>query len=431
MAFRGGDIIKVAEHGVTNIGGQDRGSLQPHRRISQLSGHLLMIGTASLASADANGASHVVAPEQCAAAGDSAIANRKVVMAKAPEGQPHVSDFSVVSEGLPQIGEGEMLLRTKWLTLDPYIRGLGSNEDTKQFGGFMRDPKNQGNVIIGGTVSEVVESRANGWSPGDLVVGYYGWQEYSVGKATDVQWNHPKWPIEKWDSSLGPPSTALGILGMTGYTAYFGLLEVAKARAGETVVVSAASGAVGQVVGQLAKIHGCRVVGIAGGPKKCAFVVNELGFDACIDYKDKSVDLPTALKAAVPGGIDVYFENVGGDILEAVIPLLNKGCRIPVCGWVSQYNGATHATSPLARLNAAGLPALGGKAKSTEGYAFFSFINFVSRFPEALQAMSTWMKEGKLKYRESVTVGLDGAAGAFMGMLRGENFGKTIVQVSA
>lgn len=367
-------------------------------------------------------------PGLAAASCASGITNRKVVMTKTPQGEPQASDFEVVSEILPPIGEGEMLLRTRWLTLDPYMRGLGSNEDTKMFGGFMRDDKNAGSTIVGGTVSEVVESRASGWSPGDLVVGYYGWQEYSVGTTKDVQWGNPAWPIEKWDLASGPPSTALGILGMTGYTAYFGLLEVAKVKPGETVVVSAASGAVGQVVGQLAKIHGCRVVGIAGGPRKCAYVVDEFGFDACIDYKDKSLNLLAALQAAAPGGIDVYFENVGGEVLEAVIPLLKKGSRVPVCGWVSQYNGAT-GKSPLARLQEAGLKRLGGKAKSPEGFAFFSFNMFVPRFPEALKALSAWIKEGKLKYTESVTVGLDGAVGAFLGMLRGENFGKTLVQM--
>ena len=218
---------------------------------------------------------------------------------------------------------------------------------------------------------------------------------------------------------------------MTGYAAYAGLLNVATIKAGETVVVSAASGAVGQVVGQLAKIHGCRAVGIAGGPRKCAYVVDELGFDACIDYK--AGELPTALAAAVPDGIDVYFENVGGDVLEAVIPLLNPGCRVPVAGWVSQYNiprnnapWEQQQATPLTRLREAGLKDLGEEG-STEGFRFFHFFELAARQPdagEAVRTMSGWIKEGKLKYRESVTHGLDSAAGAFIGMLRGENFGK-------
>jgi NADPH-dependent curcumin reductase CurA len=245
------------------------------------------------------------------------------VLKRNPEGEPKPSDFEVVTAEVPPIAEGQMLLRTKWLTLDPYMRGLDAS-------GPMNNERSVGSIIVGGTVSEVVESRANGWSEGDLVVGYYGWQEYSVGTPEDLQWGNEAMPIEKWDGSLGPPSTGLGILGMTGYAAYVGLLNVATIKAGETVVVSAASGAVGQVVGQLAKIHGCRAVGIAGGPRKCAYVVDELGFDACIDYK--AGDLPTALAAAAPDGIDVYFENVGGEVLEAVIPLLNPGCRVPVAG---------------------------------------------------------------------------------------------------
>ncbi len=244
-------------------------------------------------------------------------------------------------------------------------------------------------------------------------------------------------PIEKWDRSLGPPATALGILGMTGYAAYVGLLNVATIDRGETVVVSAASGAVGQVVGQLAKIHGCRVVGIAGGPRKCAYCVDELGFDACIDYK--AGDLRAALAAAVPDGIDVYFENVGGEVLEAVIPLLNPRCRVPVCGWISQYNTPGNnvpweqqQTTPLQRLREAGLKEL-GKEGSTEGFRFFHFMELAARQPDAresLRTMSGWIKEGKLKHRESVTQGLDSSVEAFIGMLRGQNFGKTMVQVS-
>ena len=208
----------------------------------------------------------------------SGVVNRRIVLKKNPEGEPKPSDFEVVTEEVPPIAEGQMLLRTKWLTLDPYMRGLDAS-------GPMNNKRNVGSTIVGGTVSEVVESRARAWNEGDLVVGYYGWQEYSVGTPEDLQWSNAAMPIEKWDGSLGPPSTALGILGMTGYAAYTGLLNVATIKAGETVVVSAASGAVGQVVGQLAKIHGARVVGIAGGPRKCAYCVDELGFDACIDYK--------------------------------------------------------------------------------------------------------------------------------------------------
>jgi len=359
------------------------------------------------------------APQLLAAPVDSGVTNRKVVLKNPPQGEPKASDFEIVSEPLPSPGEGEMLLRTKWLSLDPYMRT----------GEGMASKRALGKTIVGGTVSEVLESRAPGWQKGDLVVGYYGWQEYTIAKATDIQWHQKGLPIEKWDSSLGPASTAVGILGMTGYTAYYGLLEVAKPKAGETVVVSAASGAVGQAVGQLAKIRGCRVVGVAGGARKCAFCVDELGFDACVDYK--AGGLPAALKAACPKGIDIYFENVGGEVLEAVIPLLNAGCRVPVCGFISQYNGATTPSNPLQRLGEAGLKVLGKKG-STEGFRFFFWSEpaFLPRLGEAQRELSGWIKEGKLKYRESITQGLDSAVGAFAGLLRGENFGKTLVQVS-
>jgi len=356
--------------------------------------------------------------------------NRKIVLKRNPEGVPKRSDFEMVTEQLPTITEGQMLLGTKWLSLDPYMRGLDAS-------GTMNNAKNVGSIIVGGTVSEVLKSRASAWSEGDLVLGYYGWQEYSVATPEDVQWGNQDMPIEKWDDSLGPPSTALGILGMTGYTAYVGLLRVATVKAGETVVVSAASGAVGQVVGQLAKIHGCRTVGIAGGPRKCAFCVNELGFDDCLDYK--AGGLPTALAAAVANGIDVYFESVGGEVLEAVIPLLNSGCRVPVCGWISQYNNPNNnaprqqqQATPLQRLREAGLKDL-GKDGSTEGFRFFTFRELAARQSDAgdaLRIMSSWIKEGKLKYRESVTQGLDSCVEAFIGMLRGENFGKTMVHIS-
>jgi len=275
-----------------------------------------------------------------------------------------------------------------------------------------------------------VASRADGWNVGDLVLGYYGWQEYVIANATDVQWHNEGIPIEKWDQSMGPASTAVGILGMTGYTAYFGLLEVGQPRPGETVVVSAASGAVGQVVGQLAKIQGCRVIGIAGGARKCAYCVEELGFDACLDYK--SPDLPTRLASVAPDGIDVYFENVGGDVLEAVLPLLNKGCRVPVCGYVSQYNGDM-SKAPMVRLRETGVKKMGsaGGTIGTEGFRFFFWSEpaFLPKRMDALRNLAGWVKEGKLKYKESVTEGgLDSMVDAFAGMLRGDNFGKAVIK---
>ena len=348
--------------------------------------------------------------------------NRKVVMKRLPNGMPTPADFEIVTETLGEPEDGQMLLKTRWLTLDPYLRPV-----------FMPREGNVGKTVIGGTVSEVVVSKAPAWQVGDLVVGYYGWREYCIAGASDVQWNNPHIPIQKWDSALGDPSTAVGILGMTGYTAYEGLLNVARVQAGETVVVSAASGAVGQVVGQLAKIHGARAVGIAGGPEKCACCVDEFGFDACVDYK--AGNLPADLAAATLDGIDIYFENVGGDVLEAVIPRLNPRARVPICGSIAHYNETpeTRRANPTQRLQEEGLKVI-GKDGNTEGYTSFGFSNLATRHPqaeEALADLSGWIKAGRLKYRESITEGLDSAVDAFIGMLGGRNFGKTMVRVSA
>lgn len=347
------------------------------------------------------------------------VENSQIVMRKIPQGLPTVDDFETIKIDIPELDIGQTLLKTRWLTLDPYMRSS-----------FMNDPNNEGKPIIGGTVSEVIESRSQRWNPGDLVVGYYGWQEYAIGSDSDVQWNNPDMPNEKWDETLGPASTSLGILGMTGYTAYQGLLNVAKVNAGETVVVSAASGAVGQVVGQLARIKGAYVIGIAGGPVKCTYCVEELGFDACIDYKaNRFVD---NLKQAAIHGIDIYFENVGGDVLEAVIPLLNPGARVPICGFIAHYNltRAERRPTPLERLKSAGLSIL-DKEGNREGFRFFGFSELAAQHPDAenaLREISQWIKEGQLKYRESVTTGLESCVPAFIGMLSGENFGKTIVR---
>ena len=347
--------------------------------------------------------------------------NQKIVMKQLPVGKPTEDDFEIVQEDLPAIAEGQMLLKTRWLTLDPYMRS-----------GFMADVSNIGKTVIGGTVSEVIESKADDWSVGDLVVGYYGWQTHSIGTADDIQWNNPGMPNQKWDGSMGDPSTALGILGMTGYTAYEGLLNVAKVKAGDTVVVSAASGAVGQVVGQLARIKGARAVGIAGGAEKCSFCTDELGFDSCVDYK--AGNLAADLAHAAPDGIDIYFENVGGDVLEAVIPLLNEGARVPICGFIAHYNDTPEERrqTPLQRLKAEGLRVL-GKDGNMDGFAFFAFSALSAKHPdaeEAVKTMSDWIKSGDLRYRESITDGLESAVPAFIGMLDGQNFGKTMVRLT-
>ena len=346
--------------------------------------------------------------------------NRRIVFATSPQGAPRPSDFEFVREAIPDLAEGEMLLRTLWLSIDPYMRS-----------DFMGYAKNVGKTMPGDTLSEVVESRAAGWKPGDLVVGYTGWQEYSIATADDVRWHVPEMPIQKWDGSLGPASSAVGVLGMPAYSAYQGMIHVAKIQAGETAVLSAASGAVGQVAGQLARIQGARAVGIAGGPAKCAYCVEELGFDACVDYKSDA--FPEALAKAVPNGIDVYFEGVGGAVLEAVIPLLNSGSRVPVCGWIADYNVDRDewASTPLQRLKAEGFPVI-GKGGGQGGYRMFTFGELAANpvaADEALRTLSGYIGEGKLRYRESITEGLDRAVDAFIGMLRGENFGKTVVHV--
>jgi NADPH-dependent curcumin reductase CurA len=296
-------------------------------------------------------------------------------------------DFEIVSETLPPLAPGEMLLKTKYLTLDPYMRSE-----------YMNSKRAVGPPVIGGTVSEVIESRCEGWSVGDLVVGYYGWTEYKIATAEDVQWNLENMPIEKWDTDLGEPSTALGVLGMTGYTAYHGLVNICSPQAGETVVVSAASGAVGQVVGQLAKIAGCHVVGVAGGPAKCSYCTDELGFDACVDYKAEGFGADT-IKEVCPNGIDIYFENVGGDVLEAVIPNLNANCRVPICGYIARYNVDNFIKvpegNPMIRLKELGLPILGRKG-STSGFTFFGWNAMgPEERSDVLQELSRLLQSGE------------------------------------
>ncbi len=241
--------------------------------------------------------------------------NTLITLAARPRGMPRIEDFRIVSEPAPVPEDGEMLVKTLWLSLDPYMRGRMSDRAS------YAKPLEIGEVITGGVVAQVVESKAPEFEVGEIVTGMYGWQAYAIARPDDYR-------LFRVDPELAPISTAVGVTGMPGQTAYFGLLRVGKPQPGETVVVSAASGAVGSVVGQVAKIHGCRAIGIAGGPAKCEYVIGELGFDACVDYK--ASDFPAALAAACPDGIDVYFENVGGAVLDAVVPLLNRGARVPV-----------------------------------------------------------------------------------------------------
>ncbi len=330
--------------------------------------------------------------------------HRRVVLVRRPPGEPAESDFRVEEAPVPEPRHGEVLVKGLYLSLDPYQRGR--MRDAASYAA----PVGLGEVMTGGIVGEVVKSNHAAFKVGDIVEDRLGWQEYAIGSAPGLR---------KVDPSLAPISTANGVLGMPGMTAYFGLLECGRPKPGETIVVSAASGAVGQVVGQIGKIMGCRVVGIAGGPKKCAFVKDELGFDACLDYKAEK-DLDAALRAASPNGIDVYFDNVGGEISDAVLRNLNFFARVALCGSISQYNATTPPMGP--RL----LGTFVGKRVTLRG---FIVTDFAEHYGPAMRQMSEWIKSGRLKYREDIVQGIEKAPRAFIGMLRGENFGKMLVKM--
>jgi NADPH-dependent curcumin reductase CurA len=329
--------------------------------------------------------------------------NVKVVLRTRPAGEPHASDFEIVKDTVPSPGPGAVLSRTIYLSLDPYMRGRISGARS------YATPVEVGDVIVGGTVGEVLASNDPRLVPGDIVLGAGGWQTHAVASAATLR---------KLDPREAPISTALGVLGMPGMTAYVGLHDIGRPQAGETVVVSSASGAVGAVVGQLARIRECRVVGIAGSDAKCRYVVDELGFDACLNYRD--VDLPGRLRAACPRGIDVYFENVGGAVLDAVMPLLNFRARIPLCGLIAEYNLPEPPRGPNLR------PLLVNRAL-IQG---FIVSDHADRMPAFLADMSRFVREGRVKYREDIVEGLERAPEAFIGLLRGKNFGKMLVRVS-
>ena len=330
--------------------------------------------------------------------------HRRVVLVRRPPGEPAESDFRVEEVPVPEPKHGEVLVKVHYLSLDPYQRGR--MRDAASYA----SPVGLGEVMTGGIVGEVVKSEHTGFKVGDIVEDRLGWQEYAIGGGPTLR---------KVDPAIAPISTANGVLGMPGMTAYFGLLHVGQPKPGETVVVSAASGAVGQVVGQIARIMGCRVIGIAGGPKKCAFVKNELGFDACLDYKAEK-DLDAALRAACPNGIDVYFDNVGGTITDSVLRNLNFFARVALCGSISQYNATAADMGP--RL----LGTFVGKRVNMRG---FIVTDFAQHYGPAMRQMGEWIRNGKLKYREDIVEGIDKAPRAFIGLLRGENFGKLLVKL--
>ena len=335
--------------------------------------------------------------------------NLKILLHSRPTGSPTADNFRLESGPVPVPAPGQLLLRTLFLSLDPYMRGRMSDAPS------YAAPVAVGAVMAGGTIARVETSLHPGFAAGDLVLAYGGWQSYALSDGAG---------LTRLDPALDPPSLALGVLGMPGFTAYMGLLEIGQPRAGESVVVAAASGAVGSVVGQIAKLKGCRAVGIAGGPRKCAYVVEELGFDTCVDHR--GADLPQALARACPDGIDVYFENVGGAVFDAVLPLLNPRARVPVCGLIAQYND----TDPAPGTNLLGLLPRTILTKRIRMQGFIIFDDFGPRFGEFQQAMGDWVRAGRIKYREDVVEGLENAPAAFIGLLQGENFGKLIVRVS-
>jgi len=336
------------------------------------------------------------------------LINQRVVLARRPTGAATVDDLRIESAPVGDLREGELLLRTLWLSLDPYMRGRMS--DAASYAA----PVEVGAVMTGGTVARVEASRRAGFEPGELVVCMSGWQEFAVSDGTGLL---------KLPAATTRPSYALGVLGMPGFTAYMGLLDIGKPRAGETVAVAAATGAVGSVVGQIGKLQGCRVVGIAGGPEKCAWAVDELGFDACIDHH--SPELPMLLRAACPEGIDVYFENVGGKIFRAVVPLLNKHARIPVCGLIANYQGENTGASE--DFTAALMRAVLVQRITMRGFIIFD--DYGPRFTEFRDSMAAWLRDGRIRYREDVVDGLANAPAAFIGLLAGRNFGKLVVKV--
>ena len=339
----------------------------------------------------------------------SSTRNRKFVLAERPKGEPDDKTLRLEVEDLPIPGKGQMLLRNEYLSLDPYMRGRMSDAPS------YAPPVEIGEVMVGGTVSQVVSSDREDFATDDWVVAFGGWQDYALSDGAGVI-NLGKSPEN--------PSWALGVLGMPGLTAWAGLTQIGQPKAGETLVVAGASGPVGATVGQIGKILGCRVIGIAGGPEKCTHVVDTLGFDACIDYKaDGFAD---ALKAAVPRGIDIYFENVGGAVFDAVLPLLNACARIPVCGLISQYNATSLPDGPD-RMNLL-LGTILRKRMTMRGFIVFN--DFGHLYPEFARQMGDWVKENKVHYREEMIEGLQHAPSAFAGLLRGEAFGKRVIHLN-
>lgn len=332
--------------------------------------------------------------------------NKQILLAARPVGFPRDSDFKMVEAPVATPGEGQFLVRSIYVSVDPYMRGRMN--DVKSYA----PPVAIDGLMGGGAVGKVIESKNTSFREGDIVEGMFGWQEYAVSEGAGVR---------KIDPELAPISTALGILGMPGLTAYFGLLEVGRPKPGETVVVSGAAGAVGSIAGQIAKIKGCRAVGIAGADDKVTYLTDELGLDAAFNYKTVD-DYYAKLKELCPRGIDVYFDNVGGAISDAAFRLINTRARISICGQISQYNLEKPEMGPRLILQS-----LLVKQARAEGFLVFQFLD---RYPEGLKQMAQWLKEGKLKYSEDIEHGIENTPRAFMSMLKGRNTGKQLVKVS-
>jgi NADPH-dependent curcumin reductase CurA len=335
--------------------------------------------------------------------------NRRVVLAARPAGAPGTEHFRVETSAVPRPADGELLLRTEYLSLDPYMRGM-MNEIAPVYTRSLAI----GEPMAGATVNRVVVSKHPKFQTGDLVLGNAGWQDYALSDGKDLL------PL----GDLAQPSRALGILGMPSFTAYVGLLDIGVPAPGETVVVAAATGAVGSVVGQIAKLSGARIVGIAGGAEKCRYAVEQLGFDACLDHR--APDLAGRLAAACPAGIDVYFENVGGKVFDAVLPLLNVNARIPLCGFIASYNDEKLPPGPNR------LPLLQSTLlqKRIKLQGFIILDHYATRYADFRRAMGAWVAAGAVKLREDIVDGLENAPAAFIGLLEGRNFGKLVVRVA-
>jgi NADPH:quinone reductase len=330
--------------------------------------------------------------------------NKQITLAARPKGMPKESDFKLIESPVPEPEAGQILVRMLYISVDPYMRGRMN--DVKSYAPAVQI----GEVMGGGAVGEVSASKNVRFQVGDAVEGFFGWQQYAISDGEGVR---------KLDPSLAPVSTALSVLGMPGLTAYFGFLDIGKPRSGETVVVSGAAGAVGSLVGQIAKISGCRVIGIAGSDSKVAWLTGELGFDAAFNYKTTS-DYSAKVNELCPEGVDIYFDNVGGTITDAVFSTLNRGARVVVCGQIAQYNAEKPEIGP--RL----LWHLIVKRARAEGFLVFDFAH---RYAEGLRQLAMWLNAGKLKHREQFIDGIENTPRAFIGMLRGENTGKQLVRL--